>query len=150
MPQQGSPGAGAGTSAANGGFAQTDQSPAAQAWIQKLRGKKVTYISSYSSNSNDSFGGYSDKWEAFLCSDGRFVYRSRSLVTADVGDVSGSSSGRGSMTGVWRIITQGNQAAIEYRSDQGESSHVMLGFQDGKTYWDGQRVLVTDQNDVCR
>src|SRR5690606_14250523 len=27
MPQQGSPGAGAGTSAANGGFAQTDQSP---------------------------------------------------------------------------------------------------------------------------
>lgn len=131
--------------ASGGAFAQTDQSPTALAWIEKLRGKKVSYLSSYSSGSS---GGYSDRWEAYLCSDGRFVYRSSSMMAVDNGAF-GHSASRGGMNGVWRIVTQGNQAAIEYRSDDGQTEHVMLGFQDGKTYWDGQRVFVTGDNNVC-
>lgn len=135
-------------------FAQTDQSPAAQAWIQKLRGKRVTYMSSYTSRGtagDDGYisgGGYSDRFDAFLCSDGRFLYRTKSRTTIDDGAF-GSSASQGGLTGRWRIVTQGDQAAIEYRTTDGQQDYVRLGFQDGKTYWDGKRVFVTSENDVC-
>ncbi|HSJ64812.1 MAG TPA: hypothetical protein VK922_13035 [Gemmatimonadaceae bacterium] len=135
-------------------FAQTDQSPAAQAWMQKLRGKRITHMSSYSSRStmgddgNISGGGYSDRFDAYLCSDGRFLYRTKSRTTVDAGAF-GYGASQGDLTGRWRIVTQGNQAAIEYRTSDGQQDYVMLGFQDGKTFWDGKRVFVTNENDVC-
>jgi hypothetical protein len=135
-------------------FAQTDQSPTAQAWIQKLRGKRITHMDSYNSRSSSgddgyiSGGGYSDRFDAYLCSDGRFLYRTRSRTTIDDGAF-GSSASQSGLQGRWRIITQGDQAAIEYRTTEGQQDHVMLGFKDGKTYWDGKRVFVTTDNDVC-
>lgn len=135
-------------------FGQTDQSPAAQAWIQKLRGKRITHMSSYSSGSSmgdDGYisgGGYSDRFDAYLCSDGRFLYRTKSRTTVDAGAF-GYGASQGDLTGQWRIVTQGNEAAIEYRTSDGQQDYVMLGFQDGKTFWDGKRVFVTSENDVC-
>lgn len=140
--------------AAAGAFAQTDRSPTAQAWLQKLRGKRITYMSSYTSSPSGgsdgyiSGGGYSDRFDAYLCSDGQFLYRSKSSMTVDAGAF-GSSSSRNGLTGRWRIITQGQEAAIEYRTTDGQQDYVRLGFQDGKTYWDGKRVFVTNENDVC-
>jgi hypothetical protein len=140
--------------AGNDDFAQVDQSPAAQAWIQKLRGKRVTHMSSYSSRSSAgddgyiSGGGYSDRFDAFLCSDGRFLYRTKSRTTIDDG-ASGYNASQGGLTGRWRIVTQGDQAAIEYRTSDGQQDYIMLGFKDGKTFWDGKRIFVTSENDVC-
>jgi hypothetical protein len=106
---------------------------------------------SRSSSGDDGYisgGGYSDRFDAYLCSDGRFLYRTRSRTTIDDGAF-GSSASQSGLQGRWRIITQGDQAAIEYRTTEGQQDHVMLGFKDGKTYWDGKRVFVTTDNDVC-
>ena len=134
--------------------APSASSPLVQEWMQHLRGKKVTYMDSYSSNDSRGSGGYSNKWEAYLCSDGSFHYRSRSRVSVDVGGMSGGSGGDDSFSGQWRIVEQGGQAILQYQrqelagTDQGE--WVPLSYQDGKTYFGQNRVFVTGENDVCR
>lgn len=140
--------AGAGRAAA-----PTSSSPLVREWMQHLRGKKVSYRSSYSSNDASGYGGYSDRWDAYLCSDGTFHYSGASSVSVDVGGAWGSSGGGDSLRGQWRIVEQGGQAVLQYQSreqagtEQGE--WVPLSYQDGKTFFGSNRVFVTDQNDVC-
>lgn len=134
--------------------APSASTPLVQEWMQHLRGKKVTYMDSYSSNDMRGSGGFSNKWEAYLCSDGSFHYKSRSRVGIDVGGVSGGSSGDDSFSGQWRIVEQGGQAILQYQrqelagTDQGE--WVPLTHRDGKTYFGNNRVFVTGDNNVCR
>jgi hypothetical protein len=124
-------------------------SPLVQEWMQHLRGNKVTYLESYGSGG----GGFSNRWEAFLCSDMRFFFRSSSSVSADVGGVSGFSGGSDSFAGTWRIIEQGGQPILQYQrselagTDQGE--WVALSYRNGSTYFDSNRVFVTNDNTVC-
>lgn len=117
--------------------------PLVQEWLRHLRGKKVTYTESYSSS--DMAGGYSLRWEAFLCSDMTFHYRSNSV---------GLGGGGESFSGTWRIVEHGGQPILQYQrqelagTDQGVA--VVLGHQGGQTFFDGARVYVTDDNTVCR
>lgn len=125
----------------------TSDSPLAQEWLNRLRGRKVTYIESYSSGGGS--GGYSEHWEAYLCSDMTFVYQRLGSVSVDVG-ASAHRSSQTTIRGSWRIVTQGNQAAVEYRTTEGEQGHFMLAAQGNNTIWDGKRVFVTNDNNVCR
>ncbi|HET7274344.1 MAG TPA: hypothetical protein VFI91_04160 [Longimicrobiaceae bacterium] len=124
-------------------------SPLVQQWKQHLSGKKVTYMDSYGGSS----GGYSNKWEAFLCSDGSFHYQSRSRVNIDVGGMFGGGNDSDSFSGAWRIVEQGGQAILQYqRSEQmgtDQGTWVALGYANGETYFDGARVFVTDDNTRC-
>jgi hypothetical protein len=139
--------------AARPGHAQPDaaaaSSPLVQQWLQQLRGKKVTFVESYGS----SGGGYSNRWEAYLCSDMRFFFRSSGQVAADVGDVSGHGYDRNSFSGTWRIIEHAGQAVLQYQrtelagTDQGE--WVALSHRGGQTFFDSSRVYVTSDNTMC-
>lgn len=133
--------------------APSSSSPLVQEWMQHLRGKKVSYRSSYSSSDAGGYGGYSDRWDAYLCSDGSFHYRGSSSVSVDVGGAWGSSGGGDSLRGQWRIVEQGGQAILQYQrpeqagTEQGE--WVPLSYRDGKTFFGRNRVFVTNQNDAC-
>jgi hypothetical protein len=125
-------------------------SPLVQQWMHHLRGKKVTFTESYHS---PGAGGFSNRWEAYLCSDMRFFFRSSGNVNADVGNVWGQSRDRNSFQGTWRIIEQGGQAILQYQrselagTDQGE--WVALSLRNGQTFFDNSRVFVTSDNDAC-
>lgn len=150
----GQPAPGASAAPAPRAAAPSANTPLVQEWMQHLRGKKVSYRESYSSNDAGGYGGYSNRWDAYLCSDGTFHYQGRSSVGVDVGGVSGGSSGGDSSRGQWRIVEQGGQAILQYQSqeqagtEQGE--WVPLTYQDGKTFFGDSRVFVTNENDVCR
>lgn len=130
---------------------QREDTPLLREWLGHLRGKQLKYMDSYSSNDPvGGSGGYSDKWEADLCSDGSFVFRSRSLVTADVGGVFGSSGGSAGSRGIWRLAEHNGQIVLQYRMDDGTQDQVLMSHRDGKTYFGQQRVFVTDANQSCR
>lgn len=120
----------------------TAATPLVQQWIGRLRGKKLTYTESYTSN--DMAGGYSSRWEAFLCSDMSFHFRSSSVGLGGAGEA---------FSGTWRVVEHGGQAVLQYQrselagTDQGVA--VVLSERNGQTFFDGSRVYVTADNDVC-
>jgi hypothetical protein len=135
-------------------LAQPSQdSPLVQEWLGHLRGKRVTYRDSYSSNDASGYGGYSNRATAYLCSDGGFHYESRSRVSVDVGGAFGGSGGDDSFSGSWRIVEQNGQVLLQYqRSEQAgteQGEWIALGYRDGQTFFDNSRVYVTDDNDRC-
>lgn len=144
---------GVGASAAPAGPAQpaspADDSPLAQQWRAYLAGKKVTYISSYSSNTPGG-GGLSTKLVYHLCSDGRFAYSGSDVVSHNLpgAGVPGGGSA-GSASGTWRIVTQGQLAGIELRFANGQTETYRLDMQGNQTFANGERVYVTP-GEVCR
>lgn len=131
----------------------SQDSPLVQEWLGHLRGKRVTYRDSYSSNDARGYGGYSNRATAYLCSDGGFHYESRSRVSVDVGGAFGGSGGDDSFSGSWRIVEQNGQALLQYQlSEQAgteQGQWIALGYRDGQTFFDNSRVSVTDDNDRC-
>jgi hypothetical protein len=121
--------------------------PLAQQWDQHLRGKKLTQLSSYSSGGG---GGYSSERIAYFCRDGRFLYVASSAVSmyGSMGG-SGSSVGTTQTTGSWRVVTEGDVAALEIRNDRGEHGYMRLEYRNGKTLVDGTRTFVTEDNNRC-
>lgn len=65
-----------------------------------MGGCRLFSAEGYQSNSS---GGYSTKTQIALCRDGQFRLNSSTLVSADVGAVSGSSSSEEQSEGDWQI-----------------------------------------------
>ena len=126
----------------------SDSSPLAQQWRQVLAGKKVTYISSYSSNTLGG-GGTSQKNVFHLCSDGQFAFSENGAIAINPGapDI-GTPGVAGGGGGSWRIITQGQLAGIELRFNDGDVVHYQLTMQNGEVYANSDRVYVTP-GEVC-
>lgn len=146
-PLQGFSGSGAGPPGTVGA-GQRDDSPLAQQWRAHLAGKKVTYISSYSSNTPGG-GGLSTKLVYHLCSDGRFAFSGSDVVSHNLpgtGVPGGGSAG--SSGGTWRIVTQGQVAGIELRFGNGQTELYRLDMQGDQTFANGERVYVTP-GEVC-
>ena len=127
-----------------------EDTPLIRQWRQHLHGKRLSYRDSYYSNDARGYGGYSMKWDAYLCSDGTFVYQHGSDVTGDVGGVGGYSFGRGATRGTWRLVEQMGQVYIVYQMADGTSDYGALRFENGATYLDRERVYVTEENPYCR
>ena len=136
-PIQGGPGAQAPTVGAGG---LDDGTQLGRQWSQWLAGKKVTYISSYSSGST---GGYSARTDIYLCANGTFQMRGNSSVTADTGGASGFSGGNQRGSGRWHVLTQNQRTGIRLQYGSGDVELYELTYQDGKTYANGDRVYVT-------
>jgi len=122
-------------------------SPEALEWQQWFAGKRLTQMESYCSG---SAGGYSNKDEWDLCRDGRFFHGGSSSMSVDVGGASGYSGGQQGGAGQWRIIEQGGLIGLEYRRADGNVSQHRLDYEDNKTYIDGTRTFVTEDNTSCR
>ena len=117
-----------------------DGTPLGRQWSQSLAGKKVTYISSYSSG---SAGGYNARTEVILCADGTFQIRGNSTVTAATGGASGFAGGNQRGSGRWHILTEGQRAGVRLQYGSGESELYEMTYQGGRTYANGDRVYVT-------
>ncbi len=126
----------------SGAAASVDRSPLAQQWLQRLRGKKLTKMSSYSSGSS---GGMSSKTEIYLQANGSFQGRSESSVAIYVEGANGSSGGVQKAAGTWRIYVQDGRAILEMKYENGQVESSLLEDRSGQTFINGKRVFVTEQ-----
>ena len=122
--------------------ANIDRSPIAQQWLQRLRGKKLTKMSSYSSGSS---GGMSSKTEIYLHANSSFQGRSESSVSIYVEGANGSSGGVQKAAGTWRIYVKDGRAILEMKYENGQTESSLLEDRNGQTFINGKRVFVTEQ-----
>lgn len=120
-----------------------DRSPLAQQWSQRLRGKKLTMLSSY--NSGGGSGGMSSKTEIYLRADGSFQARSESSVSIYVPGANGGSSGVQKAAGSWRIYVKDGQALLEMKYENGQTETNALQANGEQTFINGKRWFVTEQ-----
>jgi hypothetical protein len=131
-------------------FGRPDDSQLAREWRDMLRGAKLTRIQSYSS-STPGGGGYSDHWEAFLCSDQTMYFRDNSVTS--FGDAGTYSARQGAATGRWQILTQGNRAFLASQFEGQPVRYGELTYNQAQraTYLDGNRFYITrNDNNMCR
>jgi hypothetical protein len=132
-----------GATAKNNAATTNDRSPLAQQWLQRLRGKKLTMLSSY--NSGGGSGGMNSKTEIYLHADGSFQGRSESSVSIYVPGASGGSSGVQKATGTWRIYVKDGQAVLEMKYENGQIETNLLQTNGEQTFINGKRWFVTEQ-----
>lgn len=124
----------------------SDNNPQSQQWLNHLRGKLLSRLSSYTSG---TAGGYSSNERMLLYPNGQFEYYSASSVSVQsegpVYSATGSSGGQGTRRGTWRIVTaQGTSyLALVYEGAMKEE-YAELDYRNNKTYIDGSRVFVTN------
>jgi hypothetical protein len=114
-------------------------SPLARQWDQRLRGQKLTYLTS---GSGGSSGGIAAKTVILLGADGQFDFYSESLVTMNVPGAGGSSGGRDAGRGRWRITTPGSNAALELLFSDGRVKQFELTYNNA-VFLNGRRFFVT-------
>ncbi len=123
--------------------AANDRSSLAQQWLQRLRGKKLTMLSSY--NSGGGGGGMSSKTEIYLLADGSFQARSESSVSIYVPGANGGSSGVQKAAGTWRIYAKDGQPLLEMKYENGQTETNSLKANGEQTFINGKRWFVTEQ-----
>jgi hypothetical protein len=129
------------TATTSAGDGLTDGSAAALEWSARLRGQMLTILSGYTSGG--SSGGMSARADLTLLHDGRFTYRRSSAVSISVEGLGGSSVGRHSATGSWRIALRGGRATLELRGSDGTREQFVLTRNGTQTFLNGTRAFVT-------
>ena len=119
----------------------------------RIRGKLLTYLSSYSSSGSSSGGystggGFSTKSEIFLCTNGQFSYRGQDSMSFDTGGGFGGSHNRKNALGTWRVYSYQGQPVLELRHRNGAKQEFRLSSRNRKTYLNGKRYFVTP-NSLC-
>jgi hypothetical protein len=115
-----------------------------QEWKEFLHGCRLSYFNRY--NSGYGGGGYTDETVVDLCP-GYFVFNDHSeTVFNETDPVSGSdaymhSTRKGS--GQWSVVRQDGASVLQLRFHDGTVQSHVLGWDDGKTFLDGQRWLRT-------
>jgi hypothetical protein len=75
--------------------------------------------------------------------DGRFTYRRSSSVSISVEGLGGSSVGRNTATGSWRIALRGGRATLELIGSDGSRDQFVLSRNGTQTFLNGTRAFVT-------
>ena len=128
---------------ASEGTANGAASDEAREWADWLQGCRLSYFDSYDSGYGG--GGYSDEAVMDLCP-GYFTASARSETIFNTPDLSGSdvyrsSGGRGN--GRWDVVEDGGNLVLRLLFRDGGIRSFVLGYEDGKTYLDGERWLRT-------
>ena len=121
-------------------FRKVDAGRLAAQWKERIRGTRLTYMSSYSSGYGS--GGYSDKTVIDLCSQGYFNFSSNNHMSIDVGSTAYSNSS-GSGSGKWKIIGQQGQAILQLAFHSGEVYEYTLSMDGEKPLLNGKRYFRT-------
>ncbi|MGK7394417.1 MAG: hypothetical protein ACNS62_07580 [Candidatus Cyclobacteriaceae bacterium M3_2C_046] len=130
-------------------FYQPEQSQAVAEWRQTLNNAKLTYMDSYYSSGSSyggysTGGGYSDKVEIHLCSQGFFKYVSSSSMSIDTGGAFGNSSGSNQGDGTWEVAgNAGGEAVLQLKFMNGEVHEYTLTYENKGTYLNGKRYYRT-------
>jgi hypothetical protein len=144
------PGAPAGSAGPGEIPPQSEATPVLREWLGHLRGKRLSYRDSYNSNDSRGFGGFSERWDAYLCSDGTFFFEQRSRSTFDTGGVIAGGRSGNNARGIWRIVEHSGQVVLQYQMEGSDPEYGVLRFEGGSTYLDRNRIFVTQENTYCR
>jgi len=122
-------------------FFEPHETEITRRWKNRLSGKRV----SNSSGSYGQHGGWHERNEFHLCSNGAIHGSSRSGVSVQAGSAHGSSQGgSGFMQGRWRIRSFGDFPAIEVIFSNGSVYRAVLAEQNGRVYLNNQPWFVTN------
>lgn len=114
----------------------SDNTPLAQRWLAKLRGKRVRQFWA-------SQGMSSDK-SHYLNADGTYRLQSSSMVAVDVPGASASSIGRGNETGRWYIRDVGGRVVLEVRYTNGTSTQMRIHEEAPNWFLNGEKAFAVD------
>jgi len=135
------------TTSGSGGIGGSN-SAVAKEWKNLLSNTRLTYMDSYSSGYGSNYGGYSVERKIELCSRGFFTYNGTSNFSVDAPAASGYSYGNNAGDGSWSVIDNGNGSAIlQLNFNDGSAAQYNLGYQNGKTYLNGERWFRTTAAD---
>lgn len=112
-------------------------------WSERLSGTRLTYLESYSSPApveGSIGGGYSIDRRIDLCPEGYYTTGSHSEHTFSGSEVSAAGSERTKGAGRWSAVqpADGN-AVLRLAAHDGNVREYRLGYEDGKTYLNGER-----------
>lgn len=130
-------------------FSHPKEPPMAKEWKEALSGATLTYMnSSYSSGASydgySTYSGYSSHVEILLCPSGVFSYSNSSSMSIDTGGGFAGSGDKGNSQGRWSLTSDaGGSNVLKLEFSNGEVSTYTLGFEDDKTYLNGERYFRT-------
>lgn len=114
-------------------------------WQERLAGKMLRRLSSYSSGTS---GGYNSSSTLHLCRDRQFYYHSVSSVSINVPGATAGGGDKEERQGQWRVEMQGTTPMLILADRDGSTSTHPLGYDGEKTFLDGERVFRV-QSDAC-
>ncbi len=124
------------TQTLHGGGPLADNTPLAQRWLAKLRGKHVRQFWA-------SQGMSSDK-RHILAADGSYAFRSSSMVSVDVSGASALSTGGDNARGRWRIRDSGGQVFLEVQYANGNVSRMPITENGQNWFLNGEKAFAVD------
>jgi len=129
-------------------FTTPDTKELLDSWEGLLRGKKLTYLHSYSSSGPAvdgmmTGGGMSEQHEIVLSPDGSFEEAGESSLSIDVGGAEAGGGERTASEGTWRIVPAAGQALLELHRSDGTGTYV-LSRSDDEVYLNDRRYFVTE------
>lgn len=131
-----------------GGNIGGSNSAIAKEWKNRLSNTRLTYLDSYSSGYGDSYGGYSVHRTMDICGKGYFTYSGSSNFTMNASAANAYSFGNSGGDGTWSVIDNGSGGAVlQLNFNDGSTAQYRLGFQEGKTYLNGERWFRTTAAD---
>jgi hypothetical protein len=113
-----------------------DNTPLAQQWLQKLRGRMIRQMYAYQGMSSDK--------RHYLNADGTYAFRSSSMVSVDVGGASGLSTGRGNQRGRWRLRDIGGAVFLQIQYDDGGTGEYRITQDARNWYLNGEKAFAVD------
>jgi hypothetical protein len=132
-------------------FSKPEMSGEIQAWTQRLRGRRLTYLRSNRDSGVTGSHFESTERNIYLCSDGTFQGTSQSQIAFDTqgGFGHGTSGGPLSGDGRWEVAALGGGVSLVLRLTNGETLTYRLETNGNQTFLEGQRWFVVE-NPVCQ
>jgi len=129
-------------------FRAPETGPIARQWDGEVRGRHLKFMESYYSQGGAGVGGYNLERSLYLCSNGEYLYRDSSLISADAGGASAMGHGRGGETGRWEVTARGQDGVLRLTSQEGGIRQYVMTWRNNLIHLDGERYF-RDTNDVC-
>jgi hypothetical protein len=132
-------------------FTKPAATPEVQQWNARLRGHRLAYLTSGGDTNavDGSAYSWSDRKNVYLCSNGTFQAEggfSGSIGTP--GSTGIATNGTGPLAGQWKVTTIAGMPVLEFDLQNGETATFKLSAQGSKTFLDGKRWMVVENN-VC-
>ena len=132
-------------------FTRPATTPEVEQWTMKLRGHRLAYLTSGGDATpvDGSAYSWSDRKNIYLCSNGTF--QAQGGFQGSIGTPGGTgiaTNGTGPLSGQWKVSTVAGVPVLEFHLQNGETATFRLSAQGNKTFLDGQRWFVVENN-VC-
>jgi hypothetical protein len=117
-------------------------------WRDRLSGTRLTYMDTYTSSpmtEGGIGGGVSTQKRIDLCPEGHFRTNVQSEHTFSGAEVSAAGAGTQQGQGTWQAARTANGTVLRLRYADGRVVEYRLGWEDGRTFLDGERWYRTSR-----